>query len=76
MDRFEDAARRTCNWKKQMLLKVMAHAGLRLGEALALQVEYFNPQRKTYTACQGYKRHRFKKPKGGKIPWIPGDGEL
>ena len=49
-----------------MLLKVMDHAGLRLGEALAMRCEYFDPERKTYTVSQSYKRHTFKKPKGGK----------
>ena len=65
-DLFEVEAERISTWKEQMLLKVMAHAGLRLGEALVMRLEYFDPRRKTYTVCQGYKRHRFKKPKGGK----------
>jgi len=45
----------------------MAHAGLRLSEALAAQLEHFDPQRQTYTVCQSYKRHTFYKPKGGKM---------
>ena len=44
----------------------MAHAGLRLGEALVMRREYFDAGRKTFTVCQSYKRHTFKKPKGGK----------
>ncbi len=44
----------------------MAHAGLRLGEALVMRREYFDPERKTFTVCQSSKRHTFKKPKGGK----------
>ena len=65
-DLFEDVAQRTCSFKERMLLKVMSHAGLRLGEALAMRLEYFDPVRKTFTVCQSYKRHTFKKPKGGK----------
>jgi len=65
-DLFEDTAQRISTWKEQMLLKVMAHAGLRLGEALVMRREYFDPERKTFTVCQSYKRHTFKKPKGGK----------
>ena len=65
-DLFEDTAYRICSWNEAMLLKVMSHAGLRLGEALAMRFEYFDPVRKTFTVCQSYKRHTFKKPKGGK----------
>jgi integrase len=65
-DLFEDTTQRICKYKELMLLKVMAHAGLRLGEALVMRREHFDPVRKTYTVCQSYKRHTFKKPKGGK----------
>jgi len=58
-DSFEDTAQRICTWKEQILLKVMAHAGLRLGEALVMRLEYFDSERKTYIVCQGYKRHIF-----------------
>ena len=44
-----------------MLLKVMAHGGLRLGEALAMRLEYFDPVRKIFTVCLSYKRNTFKK---------------
>ncbi|NOQ18415.1 MAG: tyrosine-type recombinase/integrase [Desulfobacterales bacterium] len=65
-DLFEDTAQRISSRTEQMLLRIMAYAGLRLGEALAMRFEYFDPERKTYTVCQSYKRHNFKKPKGGK----------
>jgi integrase len=47
-------------------MKTHGYAGLRLGEALVMRLEYFEQARQTYTVCQGYKRHIFKKPKGGK----------
>jgi integrase len=65
-DRFEDTAQRTCSGKEQMLLRLMAHLGLRLGETLAARVEYFDPELKTFTVFQSFKRRTFKKPKGGK----------
>jgi integrase len=54
----------SCSWLK---FKVMDHTGLRLGEALAMRLEYFDPERWAYTECQSFKRRTFKKPKGGKI---------
>ena len=62
----EDTAQRISSRKEQTLLRVMAHGGLRLGEALAMRFEYVDPQQRTYTVCQSYKRHNFREPKGGK----------
>lgn len=65
-DRFLARAEQIASPSEVMLLKVMAFAGLRLGEALALRCEYFNPENRTYFVTQGFKRYRFTLPKGGK----------
>ena len=44
----------------------VGYAGLRLGEALAMRAEYFNPSRRTYFVAQSYKTKKFGKPKYGK----------
>ncbi len=49
-----------------MILKMMVHAGLRLGETLAVRLKNINFETKSYTVCESYKRRRFKKPKFGK----------
>jgi integrase len=49
-----------------MLLTVMAYAGLRLGEALAMRAEFFDPVRRTYFVSQSYKGNRFGEPKSGR----------
>jgi integrase len=75
-DLFEDTAQRISSRKEQMLLRFMAHAGLRLGEVLAPRLEYFDPECKTYTVCQSFKRSTFKKPKGGKTRAVDLPGYL
>ena len=49
-----------------MMLKVMAYAGLRLGETLAMRREHFNAEQRTYYVAQSYRQGRFSKPKAGK----------
>jgi integrase len=49
-----------------MLLKAMSYAGLRLGEALAMRAEFFDPAHRSYFVCQSYKNKAFNKPKGGR----------
>jgi integrase len=75
-DLFEVTAQRISSRKEQMLLRFMAHAGLRLGEVLAPRLEYFDPECKTYTVCQSFKRSTFKKPKGGKTRAVDLPGYL
>ena len=63
---FLDHAQNVTNPAKQMVLKVMAYAGLRLGEALAMRAEYFDPSRRTYFVAQSFRAKTFGKPKSGK----------
>jgi len=49
-----------------MMLKVMAYAGLRLGEMLAMHREHFDAKQRTYYVAQSYRQGRFSKPKAGK----------
>jgi hypothetical protein len=52
---FLDHARSAANPAKLMVLRVMAYAGLRLGEALAMRAEYFDSSRRTYFVAQSYR---------------------
>jgi integrase len=63
---FLDHARSAANPAKLMVLRVMAYAGLRLGEALAMRAEYFDSSRRTYFVAQSYRAKTFRKPKIGK----------
>ncbi len=65
-DRFLARAESIASRSEAMVLKVMAFAGLRLGEALAMRREHFNREGRTYFVCEGYKNHRFGRPKVGK----------
>ena len=51
---------------ESMLLKCMAYAGLRLGEVLAMRIEYLDVHRKTYFVAKSYNRLMFNRPKHGK----------
>lgn len=66
-DRFESWAAEHCTMCEMMLLKVMNHAGLRLGEALAFRLSNLDVEKMTYYVSQSYRQKRFKKPKGGKL---------
>jgi integrase len=65
-DLFLAQAETSCAWAEQLILKVMAHAGLRLGETLAMRVCHFDPHKMTYRVAESYKERRFSKPKFGK----------
>lgn len=64
--RFLDYAQSTCSVTEALLLKLMAHGGLRLGEALAMRIKHLDLNKMSYHVTQSYKLHRFKKPKFGK----------
>ncbi len=49
-----------------MMLKVMAYAGLRRGETLAMRREHFNAEQRTYYVAESYRQGRSSKPKAGK----------
>jgi len=66
LELFLGHAENVANPTEQMVLKVMAYAGLRLGEAFAIRSEYFNPSQRTYFVAQSYKTKKFRKPKHGK----------
>jgi len=68
--RFSDYAQSTCKWTESLMLKVMAFAGLRLGEALAMRMKHLDLNKKSYHVTQSYKLHRFKKPKFGKTRMV------
>ena len=68
--RFLDHAQSTCSFTESLLLKVMAHAGLRLGEALAMRMKHLDVDKMSYHVAQSYKLHRFKKPKFGKTRMV------
>jgi len=63
---FVEQAQRSCSWTEQLILKVMAYAGLRLGEALAMRLSFLDVDNMAYHVTESYKLKRFKKPKFGK----------
>jgi integrase len=69
-DHFIDHSTNCASWAEQLILKVMAFAGLRLGEALAMRIEHFKPNKRQYYVAQGYRQKRFKKPKSGKMRYV------
>jgi len=64
--RFLGYAQSACSFTEALMLKVMAHAGLRLGEALAMRMKHLDLDKLSYHVTESYKLHRFKKPKFGK----------
>ncbi|MBC2710626.1 MAG: site-specific integrase [Desulfosarcina sp.] len=64
-DLFLSCAKLFCPWDQQLILKVMAYAGLRLGEVLAMRFEHLDFAKMTYFVSQGYKLKSFKTPKSG-----------
>ena len=66
LERFLAQAQVVATAAQVMLLKAMSYAGLRLGEALAMRAEFFDPTHRTYFVCQSYKNRAFNKPKGGR----------
>jgi integrase len=49
---------------------VMVHAGLRLGEALAMRLRHLDLKKMTYHVTESYKRYRFSSPKRGKKRFV------
>jgi integrase len=70
LEHFLAHAQRIATPAEVMILKVMAFAGLRLGEALAMRAEHLNPERRTYYVAQSYKCREFGRPKAGKTRLI------
>jgi integrase len=65
-NRFLEYAEKKCNWTEQLILKVMVHMGMRLGEALAMRMSNLDLQKMNYRICESYKQYRFSLPKIGK----------
>lgn len=65
-DLFLEHAEKICTWSELLVFKVMAFAGFRLGEALAMRERNLDTRSMTYMVCEGYKIKRFNKPKKGK----------
>jgi integrase len=68
--RFEVWTAEHCSLKEQMLLKMMNHAGLRLGEAIAFRLSNLDREAMKYHVRKTYRQFRFKKPKGGKFRFV------
>jgi hypothetical protein len=66
LSRFLDHSQSLGSPAEQLVLKVMAFGGFRLGEALALKAEYLNAQQRTYYICQSFGRGKLSRPKHGK----------
>ncbi len=54
------------SWAENLILKVMAYAGFRLGEVLAMKADNLDVQSCTYYITESYKLHIFDLPKKGK----------
>ena len=54
------------SWAEVLILKVMAYAGFRLGETLAMKAEYLDFNSMTYRVNESFKQHMFRLPKKGK----------
>jgi integrase len=68
--RFENWAGQNCTFGELMLLRVMSHAGLRLGEALAFRLANLDEAKMEYHVTQSFRQKRFKKPKGEKMRYV------
>jgi len=66
LSHFMAHAQRIGSWAELLILKMMAYAGLRLGEALAMRREYLDTKNRTYFVCQSFNRRQFNRPKHGK----------
>jgi integrase len=62
-DRFLAYAERVGTRVEALMLKVMAFAGFRLGETLAMRREYLDDPKSSYFVAQSYKGRKFRKPK-------------
>jgi integrase len=67
LELFLSHAQKISSMAEVMMLKVMAYAGLRLGEMLAMRYEHIDLNRRTYHVVESYKRCKFGLPKKGKM---------
>ena len=65
-DLFIKSAEQKLTPSEALILKVMVHAGFRLGEALAMRFRHLDFNKMTYQVCESYKQYRFSKTKTGK----------
>jgi integrase len=65
-DLFIESAEERLKLPEALILKVLVHAGFRLGEALAMRYQHLDFNKMTYQVCETYKRYRFSKTKTGK----------
>jgi integrase len=63
---FIEQSQWSCSWTEQLILKVMAYVGLRLGEALAMRLSHLDVDKMAYHVTESYKLKCFRKPKFGK----------
>ena len=66
LNHFMAHAQKIGSWAELLILKMMAYAGLRLGEAPAMRREYLDTKNRTYFVCQSFNRRQFNRPKHGK----------
>jgi integrase len=69
-NRFLDYAQEKSSWTEQLILKMMAHTGMRLGEALAMRTSNLDLKKMTYFICESYRQYRFSLPKQGKKRFV------
>ena len=65
-NRFLEHAGKILSWDLLLVLKIMAFAGLRLGEVLALRLRNFNAKTEIYHVQESFYRKKFSHPKKGK----------
>jgi integrase len=65
-DLFIESAEQRLTLSEALILKVMVHAGFRLGEALAMRFRHLDFNKMTYQVRETYKQYRFSKTKTGK----------
>jgi integrase len=63
---FLSSAKKVCSWGECLILKILAHAGFRLGEVLAMRLCHLDLRKRNYHVSESYNRHRFGLPKRGK----------
>lgn len=57
---------KSVSWAERVILKVMAYAGFRLGEVLAMRAENLDLRSCSYNITESYKLHKLGPPKKGK----------
>jgi integrase len=69
-DLFLAAASKVCGKSEELILKVMLYSGLRLGEVLAMRMEYVDLIKRAYQVRESFKGDSFSKPKSDKYRWV------